>query len=237
MKPILALLAAAFPAHAAVLYSESFTHAGGSGEVTTATVGWTSYYTATAQNIPSPTSTPRMAIGNQPGTDATPGYLFSQGNGTNQTYVAFETTSFSILPTDITNITFRQGNSSAALGTRLIIQQGGNWYATSATFSTAAMDLPTFQSTGGENESFTFSLTAASWQSLTIVPGTSLALGSVIGSDLLSSAPITSIGFLTTSQTAVTRIDEVAINGIPEPSSLLLCGIAAFGLAGRRRKG
>ncbi|HVJ46320.1 MAG TPA: hypothetical protein VM511_08040 [Luteolibacter sp.] len=236
MKPILLIAAAILPTQAAVLYSETFTHAGGGVEVATSTVGWTSYYTATAQAIPNPASTPRMAIGNQVGVDASPGYLFSQGNGTSQTYVAFEATSFSILPTDIANITFRQGNSDAALASRLIIQQGGNWYATSSTFGTAAMDLPTFQTSGGESESFTFSLTAASWRSLTIIPGTSLALGAVIGSDLSSSTPITSIGFLTTSQNAVTRIDNLAINSIPEASSLLLCGIAAFGITGRRRR-
>lgn len=232
------LLAATLSSPAAVLYQEDFTHVGGGAEVATSTVGWVSYYTSTAEAIANPAAAPRMAIGNQPGSDnLNPGYLFSQGagTGTTHTYVGFENTAFSILPTDISTITFTQGNSATALATRLMVQQDGNWYATNATFGTIAMDLPAFRAGSAELETFNFVLTASAWRAVTITPGIELSLATgTIASNLSSTAPITSIGFLTTSNSGITRIDEVKINGIPEPSSALLLGAGAT-LALRRR--
>jgi hypothetical protein len=237
MKFFPLLLLSALSSPAAVLYSESFTHAGGGGEVTTSTVQWASYYSSTAQPIASSTATPRMAIGNQQGSDAGPGYLFSQGAGTGTThpYAGFESTAFSILPTDITTITFTQGNSATSLATRIMVQQNGNWYATNLTFGTAAMGLAAFQTGSAELETFNFTLTASAWHSVTINPNIALSVaGATIASDLSSTAPITSIGFYTTSDSGVTRIDEVKINGIPEPSFAMLLGAGTM-LAFRRR--
>jgi|ERR1039458_51683 hypothetical protein len=147
--------------------------------------------------------------------------------------------------TNIQTISFYagSGNSGGSIpGFRIAVEIGGNWYATAQVFAntTAVGSIGSFP-TGAQQQIFNWTTAASAWDTLTFVPGTSLVLGSAVGSDL-PSAPITAFGLysdpVTNAAAASTRRwDTFEIDGtaVPEPSSVALVLIGFGGLLGLRR--
>lgn len=229
-------------------YTQLFTNINPAGNQSASTVNWNFYIGATATDYSSGNVNVGGDIGgislggSNPSSDPA-GVLFASNQNTaNQIFAA--TTTFSTA-FNADTFTWREGNASTTASVRLMIQQGGNWYASDAAFAnTTAYTGGTFSSAGltaDTGKTFVFSTAASSWHLVTLTPGATLSIGaSTLGADLVSST-ITGVGFYmqSTTQAANIRIDSLNITGtaIPEPSAYaVVAGMSVLGLvAGRRR--
>lgn len=135
------------------------------------------------------------------------------------------------------------GNSGGSIpGFRIAVEIGTNWYATAQVFAntTSVGSISGFPA-GAQQQTFNWTTAASAWDTLTFVPGTSLVLGSAVGSDLPSD-PIVAFGLysdpVTNATAASTRrwdTYEINANAIPEPSSVALVFIGVVTLLGIRR--
>lgn len=147
---------------------------------------------------------------------------------------------------NISTISFYAGSAAVSgiiPGFRIAVEIDNNWYATAQVFAntTAIGSISGFAS-GAQQQTFNWTTSASAWNTLTFVPGTSLVLGSAVGSDLPSD-PITAFGLysdpVASGASAATRrwdtfeIDAVAV---PEPSSVALVLIGLGALAGGLRR-
>ncbi len=224
---------AAMSSHAAVLYSEAFPNSG-NANVATSSVSWTGYLGSSAAATSDPQASPRWAIAGANGPDQTRGYLFkdtaSSGIG-----AAVENNAFSILPANITNFTYLAGNSTATASTSFIVQQSGNWFVSTTNFTTAAQSLANYNSSTAstaELKTLNFNTLSTSWNALTINPGVELSVGAATA--LSPTAPITSIGIFANGGGTM-RMDDITINGVPEPTTALLSALGGLALLRRRR--
>lgn len=227
---------------AALVYTELFPNADSTDDGVD-TAGWVSYSGATA--------TPFTGTGG--GKIYIPGGF---GNGNPQTrgflalnalpngnYVTYES-GLNIDPTAGALTISWQHHASVAgnAETRLLLQVGGQWVATTQTFTAvSAGDLTTFgniANAGAYTRSFTFNPTASSWLDVTLNPVMAqLSISGTARTTDLPSGPITAIGFhYVASGTVSTRIDTLQIEQVPEPhlTALLLAG--GLGIAARRRR-
>lgn len=145
--------------------------------------------------------------------------------------------------TPIQDISFYAGsalNSTMGIvpGERIAVQINGNWYATSQVFgnTTGVSSAANFGSQAVQ-VIFNWTTAASAWDSLTFVPGTTLALGSALSSPLPSD-PITAFGLYSDAQTgapATQRFDTYQIDSlVPEPGSVMLALLGVGVLAGLR---
>ena len=235
---ILSVLAT-LPLSAAVVYSEDFLHSVNGNILTTNTaIGWDSYLTSNGTAPGSADTGDRVGVSTNNGPDGTKGYLFSSNAATaNRTLVTFDEFGSSV---EAGQITWKMGNSSMGnIQVRLLIKQGTSWYATTTTFqSNTNYTVETFQALTGPNQTFNFTTAASAWQAITLVPDAAMPLGSTLTTDLTSNQ-IDGIGFYIshTTATATTRIDDLVVNSVPEPTSLLLGALGALGMIGIRRRG
>ena len=145
---------------------------------------------------------------------------------------------------EISNISFYSNNNSTATSARMAIRLDVSgvetWFVTEQTFirnSSTAGDSTNFAA-NGELESFSFVTDAASWRSLTFVPGSSLVLGTTLVTDL-PQGDLTAAGiyFNSTSTDGRTiRYDNFVIETVPEASSSLMIMLGLLGLAQTRRR-
>lgn len=235
-----ALLSSALPVSAAPLYEEDFLNSTGANKAT-GYVGWSSYIGSAASvrtNDPGSGSVDSIALTYLAGNPSTSnGFLYAVNYQTaNQIFAATETFS-SIAPT---TISWKQGNSSTSVGVRLMIQSGGNWYATDQVFTNSSTyTASTFSSSSAADvsKSFEFTTLASAWRSVTLVSGSTLSLGSVLSSDL-TSTQITGVGFyvqMPSATSSIVRVDTVTI--VPEPKTTVLIGLGLIGLLFFRRRG
>ena len=127
------------------------------------------------------------------------GYLFTSGTGAALTnWIAYETNyTVNTSVYSIQDISFYCASTALAGGgtptARVAVQMGGNWYVTSQVFSNTysvsggsnVHNPPDGSSTSGaQRVTFTWTTAASAWNSLTFVPGSSLAMGSVLTSPL-----------------------------------------------------
>lgn len=230
----------------AASYIESFPNStGGNLGHNNAAIGWKaangSLATDTSTNAGNGSG--GFLISNVNGAGGTAGYGAKAGNvngGTSNPYgLAYtdEVATLNISTSDITSISFQSRNTNANDIFRIVIGldtgSGTQWYATNTTFTSASGTT-----WGGHN--FSFVTTGSEWRALTFTPGSSLALGSTLGSSL-PAGTLTSAGLFLSGSSGgdladVMRYDEFTINYIPEPSAAAL-GVLAFGLGalGRRR--
>ncbi len=140
--------------------------------------------------------------------------------------------------------TWEEGNSLATDSTRLAIEIGSQWYASSGTFSTSAQTAGSFGASPGSTgtaESLTFSATASNWKLVSFTPGTTLALGATPSSDL--SGSIDGLGFFSAvaaggnERLDTLQVSATSLAAAPEPSTdcLMLGGVLALGLVARSR--
>lgn len=225
---------------AALVYTELFPNADSTDDGVD-TAGWVSYSGATA--------TPFTGTGG--GKIYIPGGF---GNGNPQTrgflalnalpngnYVTYES-GLNINPT-AGALTISWQHHASVTGnaeTRLLLQVGGQWVATTQTFTAVSTgDLTTFgniANAGAYTRSFNFDPTASSWLDVTLNPGTQLAISGTARTTDLPTGPITAIGFhYVASGTVSTRIDTLEINQVPEPHLTALLLVGGIGLIGRRK--
>ncbi len=224
---------------AQALYQQDFNNSSSTLNATAASVSWSAYVGSGAvnvSNIAGGGSEDRVSISYLAGNPNTSlGFLFAANPQTSNQVFAAVTTFSSITPT---TFTWKQGNANTGTSVRLMVQVNGNWYATSQAFtnsvSYAVGDFATSTS-ADVSKAFSFTTAASAWRSVSLVSGSTLSLGAVLGSDLSSSA-ITGVGFFIQSPTinVSSRLDSLVI--VPEPSAIGLAGLGVLSLAFFRRR-
>jgi len=150
---------------------------------------------------------------------------------------------------NVQDISFYAGSSAGTGGVipgfRIAVQIDGNWYASTQVLgnTNAVSSAGNFRNApnagGAQQQTFNWTTAASAWDSLTFVSSNSLALGSVLGSDLAGDN-ITAFGLYSDVNVAgapIRRFDSYQIDAtaVPEPSSVALV-FAGFGmLLGLRR--
>jgi PEP-CTERM motif. len=229
------------PLSAAVVYSEDFLHTDSNNILTSnGAIGWNGYVTSTGAAPANPDSGDRVAVSVNNGPDGTKGYLYSSNSSTaNLNLVTFDEFASSV---EAGQITWKMGNNTVNnIQVRLLIKQGTSWYATTTTYQAnmAYSNVAAFQALTGPNQTFNFTTAASAWQSITLTPGAAMPLGSTLTSDLASNQ-IDGIGFYishTTATGSTMRIDDLVVNSVPEPASMLLGALGALGMLAVRRRG
>lgn len=140
-------------------------------------------------------------------------------------------------PVDYSSLTFSwySGVSNALTSQRLVLQIGGNWYATDASYTNV---ITTTFAAQAVQYSVTFAPTAAMWRDLTVTPGTALTLAGSARSLNLPAGAIQNFGILSEGN-GTSRVDTFQVAGVavPEPSVVGLAGVGVTGLmVGRRRR-
>lgn len=251
----LTLLLFASPSLRAQMYVENFTNpAGTSSNTNTGAIGWSSYFATSTQATAITDFSLMTAVamngnyacltntnGSPTGTGV--GFLATvNSSGPAGYYGVVHTFGSALTVANGTQISWIMGNSSTTATVRLLVQSGGNWYASAATFSNTTSNTITSAATfyttttAANGYGLNFSTDAANWLSFTLDPANGkMQLGTAIGSNLTSN-DITGIGFYTSNNTTVVRLDNLTI--IPEPTSFALFGlsIAVLGLNLRQRR-
>jgi hypothetical protein len=259
-----------------VIYRETFSQTAGAANTNFDFVGWSGYWSPTAQSTDQgntintnngATVYNNFGVGSSLGRPSglnnvnaganvgnTNGFPFSSGFLSVSNNILTYTTEYTVDPTlwNVGSISFYSGNTSNTFpkgmpGSRIAIQIGGNWYvsATNMVQNNNIANAAAF-ATSGQQMIFNWTTAASAWDSLTFVPGTSLAVGSVLGSDL-PSAPITAFGLYSDPSVntngvggiATRRWDTYEIDGtavVPEPSSVALVLIGLGALVGGLRR-
>lgn len=234
---VLGLAVASKSLGATVIYNEQFDNSTGSSAAVN-TVGWSSYLGSTASNISTQVNaTVISSVAGNPTADGN-GYFGFIGTGTFPAHtgtLAFVTT-FSTLDISGSTITWTMANGSTAPVIQLLIQVNGNWYVSNQTFSNsttyASISTPP---TATILQTLTFSTQASDWSAFTLTPWSSMSVGSVLSSDLSSSA-ITGIGFyLSNAADATVRLDSLTVT-VPEPGTTALLGVCLVMLGARTIK-
>jgi len=122
----------------------------------------------------------------------------------------------------------------------LVIQNGGNWYASASALAAPTSLDPLSSSYGNfDPASLTITGTAANWVQVNGWGSSSLSLGSAPGSNL--SGMITGIGILESlnqngNWDGSFNIADLSVTGVPEPSLLALLGLGGLGLIAAYRR-
>lgn len=257
------LFAAPSPVAAAIIYRETFGNDTGANASQATLSDWALHTGSTGSyNMGPQISNGPGKVGDVDNVNAGP--TISQTNGyfyhasaTETPPALFWTPEYSFDPADYEagsiQFSWYQGNISASDAAQLAIRIGSQWYASTQTFTNAAVsaggNFPLGDDNGnggvahgGELKTLTFSPTAASWALLNFSgtyntatnagtnSGAGLSLGSVLEADLPSGV-IDAFGwYFNSPSTNIKRLDTMTIQAtaIPEPSTLALAG---FGLA------
>lgn len=143
------------------------------------------------------------------------------------------------------SISWTMGNTAKEIKLSLMIQVGGDgtvgsghWYVSTAQWAnqTTYGTIADFAAatTASVTFSMNFTTSGSAWKELTLVPGSSMAVGNTLTSDLGGdgSVKISGIGFyiMTPDAIGVTRLDTLTITtaAVPEPTmTILLLGVGA----------
>jgi hypothetical protein len=187
----------------------------------------------------------------------TNGFPFSSGFLSVSNNILTYTTEYTVNQSlwNVGSISFYSGNTSNnpnafpgnnIPGYRIAIQMDGNWYvsATNMVQNNSVANAAGFASSG-QQMVFNWTTTASAWLNLSFVPGTTLAIGSAVGSDLPTDA-ITAFGLYSDPSISTNgvgglgtrRWDTYEINAVavPEPGSVALVLIALGALVGGLRR-
>jgi hypothetical protein len=185
-----------------------------------------------------------VGINTTPAEPATgPGFLFVSGGAGHPGAVNWiaDTSAYTVNTANysINDISFYSGNNFTASLEHIVVQIDGVWYATVQTFGNAvAVGSASGFAANAQLDTFTWTTAASAWETLNYTPGSTLSLGSVLGSNL-SGDNITAFGLYSdgTGASSTMRADTFQIDAtpVPEPSSvaLVLSGVGL--LMGFRR--
>lgn len=179
--------------------------------------------------------------GGNSGPPAVDDYLFAQTQSTTTAVDFFLYTSSAIsafpsfAPNNYTALTATWNrNGDAVAGLHLTVQVGGNWYVSQSNYNST---IP------GQGVTPAFNLLTSTWWNL--VNGATLEIGSTTStySDLFGTgAQITGVGFfidnlaVSGSSNRTIRLDDIVIDGVPEPSAAALSILGLLALTGRRKR-
>ncbi len=217
MKPsvIFGVLALAFiitgVTRADVIYTEDFGE-GQVGGVQTSmySEGWGGWYGSTATDC-STSSTTGVYL--YPGTSTSDGrYVYTATNA------LIATDEVPVVSTsDLQSISFLANHNSTSATARMGVMIESNYYVTDETFS--MKDAGSSSDWGlAETHTFTWTNAASAWRVLDFVPGSTLAVGDLVTSDL--SGDVVAFGVFFSSNAM--RIDNFTVSAVPEPGTLLL---------------
>jgi hypothetical protein len=260
-----ALAALSGPASASIIYLQNFGVAQGAGMTALGADNWSAYYgssTVPAQTaLSGSTGNPANAmISGGPGgpsngnnvnaTTINPSTAYGfvpllSDYGADQFVVSSNASEYTINTSQYTPTSFSWDAASGYTGDqqRLVIEIGGNWYASTSYDSPPAgvISGTSFQN-GSAVYTVPFTTAASSWETLNFTPGSDLTLGSVLTSPL-PSGNITQFGvyaYIADNNEGNERtfIDsfEVDATAVPEPASMMLMVCSAGLLTRRRRK-
>jgi hypothetical protein len=259
--------------YAQVIYRETFSQRQGAANTNFDFVGWNGYWSPTAQStdqgnvtnasgarvydnfgvgssLGRPTGLDNVNAG--PNVGNTNGFAFSSGFLSVSNNILTYTTEYAVNGTIWNNgsMSFYSGNTSNAFpngmpGWRIAIQMDGNWYASSQLLvqSNNIANAAAFASSG-QQMVLNLTTSASAWLTLNFTPGSVLALGGAVGSDLPADT-ITAFGLYSdpSSNTvsgalgiASRRWDTFEITAVPEPSSVALVLIGLGALVGGLRR-
>jgi hypothetical protein len=263
-----AVAAMAHSSMASVVYEQNFSVNSGAGMTALSAVAWNAYYGSATQvatpatagssgNPPNamisggpsgPTPSPDVNATQVSGVTSGDSYGFVpllSYNGSNQ--IVCYTIEYTIDPTVSTPTSFSWDAASGYTGDlqRLIVQIGGNWYASTSPISppSGVIAGTSFQN-GSGTFSTPFSTAATAWDTLNFTPGSDLTLGSQLTSPL-PSGDITGFGIYAQIADAAgssnerTFIDSFEVNAtsaVPEPTEGLVMLVCAMGALIRRRR-
>ena len=244
--PISLMILSAASLNATVIYTENFDNSTSENQ-SSSFIGWEAYTGTSATDISAnaPNSGNRMGLSNLSGNpSSSDGYFFAanSGSGTQDQIWAGINTGLSL--SNVSEISWRMGNSTTVASVKLLVEVGGQWYASATSFSNSNTYNASSFSSGADTpdivKNLTFSTDAADWLELNLDPGNSLNIASSPISDLPTST-VTGIGFFVDSGNTFTtvRLDSLEISAatIPEPSSFaLMLILGATSLAVRRAR-
>ena len=194
------------------IYREVFGNTNTGVNVLLSTVGWQGAWGATAtdssnpspnnfgisSSIGAPQNLDNINAGG-PASTTVNGYLFTSGTGASlNNWIAYQT-NYTVNTSiySIQDISFYCASAALTGGgtptARVAVEIDGNWYVTTQVFSNTypvssgsnVHNPPDGSSTSGAQQvTFTWTNAPSAWNSLTFVPGTSLAMGSVLTSPL-----------------------------------------------------
>jgi hypothetical protein len=198
-------------------------------------IGWNGYYGSDATAVGHTGEGNRSGSASGVGPDSTKGYLYSATETQGMTFALYSNDFASAFNAD--SFSWKMGNNSTVT-VQVLIKQGGSWYVSTDLKSTANIGSAATFAASPEQESLTFSLGAANWRNFTFDPGLAMGVGTALTEDLPSNA-IDAVGFYVTHggvSTTTMRLDDLAINGVPEPTSALLAGLGVAVVSLRRRR-
>lgn len=245
--PAILAVVACQSAAAAVVYSENFNSLGGTG-VQEMSFSWSGSYGDSSSINPTIHNSGLHRAGTVKGENTTSSilltdYLFAQNSATATApgfvdYFLRTTGVTAFAPNDYTALTAtwnRNGNTVA--GHNFTVLVGSTWYV--------AQTAHTYTTSGaGQGAAPALNLLTASWRSLSATSNLEVNADSFTYSDLFGAGQqISGVGFfiddlaVSTSTGARTiRIDDIAINGVPEPSTALAALLGMAGFAFRRSR-
>ena len=253
-----------------VIYRETFSRTAGAANTNLAYVGWSGYWSTTAQSdasvsvnnfgdgssVGKPSGGSITNVNAGPSDGNTNGFPFVSGFLAVSNNVLITTSEYAVNQSiwNIGSISFFSGNTSnnpnsfanPIPGWRIAIQMDGNWYASSTNLvQTNNIANAGAFATSGQQMIFNWTNAASAWLSLNFTAGSTLTLGSALGSDLPTD-PITAFGLYSDPSVDTNgvggiqtrRFDTYEIDGVavvPEPSSVALVFIGLGALLGLHR--
>lgn len=217
------------------------------------TIPWSAYFGTNATDITATTSNQgnrQVLINWSSGSPSSegPGYAYTRDTlpGPNRIFALVSETFSQPFSFDDGALTasFRSNISHENIDVRLLINVGGNWYASAEGFNLPTGTQSNFSSSNSAtiqamSQSMELTTAASAWLNFTLDPGTGMALGAPVESDLTGG--ISQIGFFVVhpddaSGTVIARFDSLAITQVPEPKqmSLLAMGVAFWVLRRKR---
>lgn len=253
-------IAANSPAQSQVLYSQTFDYTNAAASGSASLFGWNAYAGSSAVDLTTGKTTTSATDVNSNATAGfstkiygalgsphdTQGYLaLDYDNNTSGGSIGINAAAVKtgLSLSNVNTITWqssRSGSYSIPPTTRLLVQVGGAWYASEATYASATTytgaDLNQRMASA---DSFSLSsATATTWRVLTLTPGSQLSLASSTTTLDLASSVVTGVGFYTEIGTRFNsvNIDTLIVSSVPEPGSLALLGLGMTGLSLVRRR-
>ena len=232
-------------AASSIYYAQDFPNAtAGNIALNSPAIDWRGYSGNFANDNSSNTASGSgFTVSNGTGSDGGAGYVFKNGgSGKGITYTS-DFTPLNRSSMEIESFTFALNNNNSTdsfyVAIQLDVSGTPTWFVNATAF-TVSTPLT------WETKTLTFSTSASEWYNLTLDPGVSLSVGSMLSSDLPSGNLIgagiyTTNGLITAGgPTQNIRFDSFEIAVVPEPASLSLAGACVLGIAScrilRRRK-
>lgn len=225
----------------AVIYTETFPNSTGSNiGLNTSGINWASYDGNTATNTSGNTVPGSgFTVSSAAGSGGDMGFVLKAGSSGKGLAFTSDFTPINRSLTEISSFSFDLSNANTAttffVAIQLDVSGTPTWFVNASPFSATTTNV-------WESKTLNFTTAASSWYSLTVNPGVSLAVGSVLTNplptgNLLSAGLYATGGTLTGGgPTSNMRFDNFQIAVVPEPATTALLGLGLLAVLFRRRQ-